>query len=472
MDLTEISCLLRDKCLLDPQKPLVVGVSGGPDSLCLLHLLHRLGYIVIAGHVNHQLRETAGHDEDQVREVCRQWGIPVGIERVDVRSFAQNSHLSLEEGARILRYRSLMQLAAVHSAQALAVAHQADDQIETMLMHLLRGSGMPGLKGMQYRSFNPAFSRDIPIVRPLLRVARAEIEAYCAENSIEFCEDETNSETKYFRNRIRHELIPVLENYNPQVRQHLEQTGRILAEENRYLEEAVQRAQKQVLLRQGEGFFLLSRERFWALDIVLQRRILRDWMIDLRGEIRDISFSVVEAGLSFAGEKNSGLVKPLLKSLFLASGEGQNLLLYREDADLGDLWPWLSEPSLPWRLSNEKVNLSRHWQIRCEIFAPGDITFDRDPQVACFDAGSLSEQFELTPPAPGDRFAPFGMNGREMKVGDYFTNQHIPLLARGHWPILRAEGRVLWVAGLRQAEFARVSESTRRILKLSLLKID
>lgn len=472
MDLIEISCLLRDKCLLDPQKPIAVGVSGGPDSLCLLHLLHRLGYTVIAGHVNHQLRETAGHDEEQVKEVCRQWGIPLEIERVDVRSFAQNSHFSLEEGARILRYRSLMQFAAAHSAQALAVAHQADDQSETMLMHLLRGSGMSGLKGMQYRSFNPAFSLDIPIVRPLLQVSRTEIEAYCAENSIEFCQDETNSETKYFRNRIRHELIPLLENYNPQVRLHLEQTGQILAEENRFLEEAAQRAQKQVLLRQGEGFFLLSRERFLKLDIVLQRRILRNWMIELRGEIRDISFSVVEAGLSFAREKNPRLGKPLLKSLFLAPGEGRNLLLYRDGADLGDLWPWLSEPSLPWHLSEEKVSLSRHWQIRREIFAPDEITFDRDPQVACFDADSLPEQFECTPPASGDRFAPFGMNGQWMKVGDYFTNQHIPLLARGHWPVLRAEGRVLWVAGLRQAEFARVSESTRRILKFSLLKID
>jgi tRNA(Ile)-lysidine synthase len=472
MDSSEISLVIEKECKLDPKSPTLVGVSGGPDSLCLLHILQHSGYSVIAGHINHQLRETADRDEARVEEICRQWKIPLIICRVDVRSFAQHSHFSIEESARILRYQTLMRVATEHSAQALAVAHQAGDQTETMLMHLLRGAGMAGLKGMQYRSLNPVFSITIPIVRPLLEVSRAEIEAYCSKNQIVPCQDETNSDTQYFRNRIRHELIPMLESYNPQMKRHLVQTGQLLAEENRFLEEEAQHVQKKVLLHQGEGFFLLEREGFLNQDIVLQRRILRGLLVALRGEIRDISFSVIEEGLSFSREQNAPLAKSLLKSLFMAFDQEHNLLIYRSDADLADLWPWLSAEPMLFTASDKMIRLNQHWQIHGEILAPREFASALNPREACFDADSLMGQLKLTYASAGDHFAPFGMKGREIKLGDYFTNQHLPVLARRNWPILRGEGQILWVVGQRQAEFARVTEDTRRILKLSLLKID
>lgn len=221
MDIFSLKNVLSHECELSKTTPIVVGVSGGPDSLCLLHLLHSLEYAVIAAHVNHQLRPEADQEAFYVKEFADSLGIPFYQTCVDVHQFSENEKLSIEESARILRYRFLMEVADQQSAQALAVAHQADDQIEIVLMHVLRGSGMSGLKGMPYRGFNPAFSLEIPIIRPLLGVWRDEILEYCQVNQIKPCYDLTNEDARFFRNRIRQELVPILTTYNTQAKQHL-----------------------------------------------------------------------------------------------------------------------------------------------------------------------------------------------------------------------------------------------------------
>src|SRR5512143_2120761 len=158
--------VLLDQCGLDPQKPLLAGVSGGPDSLCLLDILHSAGYPVIVAHFNHHLRPEADEEAASVAGLAQDLGLAFVTDSADVNKYAAENSLSLEEAARLLRYRFLFRVARERSAQAVAVGHTADDQVETILMHFLRGAGLAGLKGMEVRTHLPVFDAGIPLVRP------------------------------------------------------------------------------------------------------------------------------------------------------------------------------------------------------------------------------------------------------------------------------------------------------------------
>ena len=166
--LEKFETVLSGKCGLDSQRTILVGVSGGPDSLCLLDLLHRAGHKVVVAHFNHKLRPEAEIEAKAVEETARQLTVPFVVESADVQLYAQNERLSLEEAARNLRYRFLFAQAHHFNAQAVAVGHTADDQAETVLMHFLRGAGLNGLRGMPYRTLLPGFDKEIPVVRPFI----------------------------------------------------------------------------------------------------------------------------------------------------------------------------------------------------------------------------------------------------------------------------------------------------------------
>src|SRR3989304_574736 len=166
--LPSMASILRDQCRLDPTRPIVVAVSGGPDSLCLMDILRRAGYRLIVAHFNHKLRENSDIEANTVEQMAGRLGPPPIIESGDVRAYADEKKLSIEDAARTLRYRFLFMQARQHAAQAVAVGHTADDQVETVLMHFLRGAGLTGLKGMSYRTILGQFDKQIPVVRPLL----------------------------------------------------------------------------------------------------------------------------------------------------------------------------------------------------------------------------------------------------------------------------------------------------------------
>jgi tRNA(Ile)-lysidine synthase len=188
---------LKEKCLLDPGLPVLVGVSGGPDSLCMLDMLHQLGYPVIVAHLDHSLRAESAQEAEQLRQLAQSIGLTFVLERNDVDSYATSHSLSIEEAAREARYQFLFEQARQHQAQAVAVGHTANDQVETVLMHLLRGSGLPGLRGMSYRSLPNPWSKNIPLVRPLLGVWREEILAHLEQNGLVPTLDASNLDTRF-----------------------------------------------------------------------------------------------------------------------------------------------------------------------------------------------------------------------------------------------------------------------------------
>ncbi len=267
-----IAKLLRRERLLVPGEMVVVGVSGGPDSLALLHVLSALGHKPVAVYVDHGLRsaEETGREAGLVRGQAESLKIPWEIGRVDVKGFAGANKMSLEHAARELRYDFLEQVARKFQAEKIAVAHTADDQAEELLLRLLRGTGRCGLAGMN-------FIRDNHLVRPFLTTAKQTLLDYLAERKIQFLEDSSNRERRYLRNRVRLDLLPELENYNPNVRQTLRRIAMILTDEEGLLADLSRAAWSGMAESAGDNekkVIGLDLGKFFNLHQALKRRIL------------------------------------------------------------------------------------------------------------------------------------------------------------------------------------------------------
>ncbi|MCL4260075.1 MAG: tRNA lysidine(34) synthetase TilS, partial [Anaerolineales bacterium] len=270
-----IESILRERCGLIKEAPIVAGISGGPDSLCLLNVLHSAGYRVIVAHFNHMLRPDADADADLVERIAARLNLKWVIGKGDVRQYAGAQKMSIEEAARMMRYQFLMEQARRNDAQAVAVGHTADDQVETVLMNFLRGAGLTGLKGMLYRATIRAFDDEIPIVRPLLDVWREETIVYCAESGLHPRYDPTNASLDFFRNRLRHALIPTLETYNPRFREALWRMSRALTDDYEILSRALDEDWKQTVAQEAKDFIAFNASALEMRPAGLRRNLIR-----------------------------------------------------------------------------------------------------------------------------------------------------------------------------------------------------
>jgi tRNA(Ile)-lysidine synthase len=262
MDIEALRSICIEECGLVAERPVVVGVSGGADSLCLMYALAELGYPLVVAHFDHRLREQSNEDAGLVQTLAGQLGLPFALGSADVGALAREKHLSLEEAARKARYTFLFEQARQAGAQAVAVGHTADDQVETVIMHLLRGAGISGLKGMTFRGLLPEWDAQIPLVRPLLNVRHEDALACCESRGVVPAEDASNLDKSFFRNRLRHELLPLLESYNPQVRESLLRMARGMAGDHEVLESATEEAWSQMQPQTGaaSGYRVLRLE--------------------------------------------------------------------------------------------------------------------------------------------------------------------------------------------------------------------
>lgn len=469
--LSSVQQVLVDACCLDARLPLLVGVSGGPDSCCLLHALVRLGWQVNTAHFDHQLRPESAQDAVRVEQMAAELNAPFLGGSVDVRAFAEREGLSIEEAARIARYRFLFMAAREVGAQAVAVGHTADDQVETVLMHLLRGAGLAGLRGMSVSSLQEGWDPAIPLVRPLLSTWRAETEAYCSENNLEPLHDPSNADTRFFRNRLRHGLIPELETYNPLFRQVLFRTADVLRGEYVIVEAAVDTAWAQSCCASGSGYVGFERTRLLEQNAGLLRGILRRAVGLLRPGLRDISFQDIERAAAFVLDPSRSGEMDLTAGLRLFVEEDT---LYIEEpgaAPLPERWPQLKDDSPVWLTLPGEVALANGLWLSAERVSAAvtDITAG-GPDEAWLDAEGLVFPLVVRAAALGERFAPLGMDGRKQRLSDLWINLGVPRRARARWPLVSAAGGPVWVVGLRAGHRWRVTPTSRELVHLKLNK--
>lgn len=458
---------------ITPDALLLVAVSGGPDSLALLHSLHRLTYPMHVAHLNHGIRPQAEEDARYVQDYAAALNLTCNIGFEDTPTYAAQHGMSIEEAARQLRYRFLFQEAEKSGAQAVVVGHTADDQVETVLMHLLRGAGLAGLRGMQVRSVNPTWHPSIPLLRPMLGHDRSEVLSYCQTQGLIPLEDPTNLDKTFYRNRLRHELLPFLESYNPRIRKLVWQMAETLNADYEVLETVLDEAWRICQPEQGSGFVTLSRPVFLAQLKGLQRGLLRRAISLLRPGLRDIDFQAVERGLSFASHPTRSKQIDLIAGLKLQV-EGQLLWVAEWDAALlQPEWPQISH-EYPIALPGE-TELENRWRLTAAHVPVSDAARQAaldnpDPYSAWLDGDALGKQLRLRTRRPGDRFEPLGMGGKGLKLSDFMINQKLPAPARAGWPLLAVGEQIAWVPGYRPANPFRVSEDTRTITKLTLLR--
>jgi len=465
-----------EKCSLNKDEPLLVGVSGGADSMALMHGLYALGFNLIIAHLDHALRPESPQEADYVAGFADSLDLPFILEWIDVRAAAEEEGQSLEEAARECRYRFLFEEARAHHAQAVAVAHHADDQAETVLMHFLRGAALPGLSGMSYRQIIESWDKNIPLVRPLLGTWREEINTYVEDAGLKPCIDLSNQDTTYFRNRLRHELIPELETYNPQVRSILWRMADILRKEDRYLSDLAEAAWEECLLSTGEDHVELSYPAFTAIDKAMQRRVLRRAISLLRPDLRDVNFDAIERGLKFIVEPSESGEIDLASRLNLAVVD-DILIVKTWDASLPD---W-GRPLLPNVSFSASLNLGdslplRHgWRIEVERVQDLPVEImdeveDLGVNEVWLDLDSVELPLTLRGRKRGERWQPLGMGGHTQKLSDFFINEKISEHLRDIWPLVCTGGRVAWVVGLRPSEVFKVTKASRQLLKLRLVK--
>jgi tRNA(Ile)-lysidine synthase len=471
-----LEMILLNQCGLDPAKPVLVGVSGGADSLCLLGILQEAGYRLIVAHFNHQLRPEADLEAAAVSERARMLGLPFVSDCADVHGYAKKQSLSLEEAARILRYRFLFAAARKQAAQAVAVGHTADDQVETVLMHFLRGAGLSGLKGMEYRTFLPVFDPLIPLVRPLLSLWRVDTESYCREHGLQPHFDTSNADTVYFRNKLRHELIPELEKYNPRFKESLLRTSQALQGDYMALQEGLESAWKDVVIERGEAWVAFDQSGLTKLSRGLQRNILRRAAEWLRPDNRDFGFDALERAAAFA-EAPTGNQIDFVNGLYLFAEKGK-IYLAAYEADLPfSQWPQVSQPiaiSHSITFGYQQLDLGNGWILTEEEMPPNaeGLPLSSDNWSIWLDADLIpADRLVVRPRRAGDIFIPLGMAGQTIKVKDFYINLKIPRRARAHWPLVCAGEQVLWVVGYRIAHPFRITEKTKHILHLEIKKL-
>jgi len=451
MNIPEIvSAYIQEQHLLETQGTVLAAVSGGADSLCLLLVLKELGFGVGVAHFDHGLRPESERDAETVARFARILGIDFHTERGDVRRQAKEKRKTLEEAARELRYEFLLRTAAACSAQAVAIGHTADDQAETVLMHLMRGSGLQGLRGIRPE----AFSRGVRIVRPLLRLTHAQTVEFCRQSGWQPLEDPSNQDPSFARNRIRRELIPQLRGYNPQIVPVLCRLSEIAAGQTELLDRATDEFWNRSLQSADPGVVRIDREAFNRSPLAVRQAVVRRAVGEIAGTLRDLAFRHVTRVIEFSLTPTSTRGMNLALGID-ASIESQSLVLRRQEA--GPISPEWEKTPLP--LPGTVPIRRPDWRFHITDRKTSDgtsATGPADPWTIRMDADKIHPPLFLRKRESGDRFFPAGMPGA-VRLNDFLAAHHLPRAERDRWPMVCDGEGILWIPGFRLREGAAFS---------------
>lgn len=446
----------------------IVGVSGGPDSLTLLYSLYylreELDIDIVVAHLNHMIRgEEADREAVFVEYHAKRLGLPCTVKKVDVPGYMRKKGLSPQVAAREVRYRFFESELKKNSANKIALGHTANDQAETVLMRMMRGSGMKGLTGI------PPI-RDGMIIRPIIEMTRREIEDFLSVKGIEYVNDPSNLDFHYLRNKIRGDLIPVLaKDYNPKIIEILRNSAEILKDDEDYLSGYCKDIFHNLLIEEKDGIVVLDASGLRDLHVALQRRVLRKGLEVLKGDLRRISGRHISDILRLVKMKTSNryldlpgniTVRYIYNRLYLSS-HGYVQFLIHQYPGYGESIH-VSEEALTIPGATSIPNLNFKFDTEIRDINDVDLDFNNNLK-ALLDYEKTGGSLWIRTRRAGDRFHPFGMSGSK-KLKDFFIDERVPEEERDRILLLVSDNKIIWVVGMRVSEDVRLTDETKKVL--------
>jgi tRNA(Ile)-lysidine synthase len=436
----------------------LVGVSGGADSIALLHILHKFShsqnYSLIVVHINHMAR---GKDSDVdagfVESMAEKLKLPFYLKKINVGIERLKLKTSFQDAARIIRYQFFEETLQTVGGHRVALGHTADDQVETILINIVRGTGLKGLAGIpQVRNC---------IIRPFLEFYRKDLEIYLKENDLSFREDSSNFDKKYLRNRIRHELIPHLETYNPSIKKCLQEMSGIIRVEDSLLSQTTKDIFKQKLGKNNEKHIIWEIKDFQSYAIALRKRLVRDIFCHITGDMQAITAYHVQQIITLFNSPKAGKVLNIPRGVTVTCSY-DSVLFSKITDGIFENELLVTQIAIPGTTELLKGSIGR---VKTQIIA-GTLRLSslETERQAFFDLEKTGLGIQARFFRAGDRFCPLGMTGSK-KLKSFFIDQKVPQSIRSHIPILtNADDDIIWVYGQRISHHYRVTDKTEKVL--------
>lgn len=465
--------VLKKECNLPEESKLLVGISGGPDSVCLLDILSQLPYEIVVGHLNHNLRPSSSDEMAFVEQLAAKYRFNFVGKSLDILKISNEKKTGVEETARRERYQFLFASAIAEEAKGVLVAHQADDQIETFLENLLRGAGLDGLTGMNACSTSEFNSR-IPLIRPLLGAWHEEILNYCQNHKLEYKIDETNQSLVYTRASIRNHLLPELERYNQNIKNTLLRTQQILSADFDYLQDTLTYSFKDIQFSVKDESVELNLTAFKKLPVSLQRLVVKEIFEKYFNTKEIISFSNIEYARKMLTREVRRTSLEIYGKFHVFISGTLGVFAKQISDETKEKWPWLSHEAT-FNSEPGTYPISDNWvlDIKISLREKLDLNFhqNQDSFSACFDMEKLDRELTIRTWNKGDRFQPLGMNGGSIKLSDFWINRKIPSFARSRWPLVVNNYAIIWIPGLQQDNISKITDKTQNILIMKVRRI-
>ena len=436
----------------------IVGVSGGADSISLLHVLYSLkdeyNIKIIVVHVNHSLRgiESDG-DEEYVKAICEKLDIKLYTKRIDIEKISKDNKISIEVAGRECRYNFLDKILIKENAQKIVIAHNQNDTVETILMRIIRGTGIEGITGIKPVRDN--------IIRPLIETSREEIDKFCIENNIIPRTDSSNLKNIYTRNKIRLELIPYIKKeFNPNIINTLSRMGHLIENDNKYIDNEAKIIFSEVVLEKKNEYISIDLDKISKHTYLIFGRVIRTCIKELIGELVDFEQKNIEDSLCFIENSKTGSIYDLPKGLRLKK-EYNILYITKNNIKIEEkVYSYdINVPSTIHIIETGGTIISKLQKIE-------DCNLDTSKYTVIFDADKINGQLSIRNRAPGDIIYPNGMKGKK-KLKDYFIDQKIPREERHLIPLISIDNQIIWIIGRRISNNYKIDNKTKNVLSLT-----
>lgn len=461
MIINKVRTTIERHCMLNPDDRVIVAVSGGPDSVALLHILNRIkeeyNLHLRVAHLNHLLRDEAHIEAEFVRELAERLNLDFSYREIDISKLAKDENINIEIAGRKARYTFLSKVAEENEAQKIAMGHTADDQAETVLMRLLRGAGIEGLKGIP-----PIRGM---IIRPLIEINREEILKFLRQNGFEWKIDISNQSSLFLRNRIRCDLLPKIErDYNYRFRDSLLKLAEICREEDTFVSNLAMKKLKSSIIEHNSDGISLDKKKITSLPVVLRKKVFRHILKMMWSGLERIQYAHLE-GIEniLKNQESSELILPHDTKFIITDGTIYIKSGAHETKTESKYFEY--EISNPGEFMIPEINM----KIIVSLDRIDDIKLNyNDKNRAFFDADKISFSLIVRGRKPGDRFQPYGMKGSK-KIKELMIDEKIPYKRRGAIPIFESKNEIIWIGGIRRAEIARIDKSTQSILSIKII---